>query len=131
MTGHQRRTLELITSDFLNVSNVSIKLVLTTDYWSHLVYRIHWLRARAQKNRWTEELSRTKHEMTWVTRFFMYQALQWDFRQISSGSSDNAGFQAYSAQKVDMWNEFGRVADAKFAIANKNYVQCWKPSQIL
>jgi len=69
--------------------------------------------------------------MVWVTRFFMHQALKWDRRWLTNKSLAKPGYDAYCSQQVEMWNEFGQVADAKFGIPNSKYNPCWKPSQIL
>ncbi|KAF8962368.1 hypothetical protein BDZ97DRAFT_1759410 [Flammula alnicola] len=40
-------------------------------------YRVNWLRARAQNNRWAEELNLTKHEMQWTVRWYVHMAEKW------------------------------------------------------
>ncbi|KAH9477050.1 hypothetical protein JR316_0010966 [Psilocybe cubensis] len=42
-----------------------------------LIFRLNWLRARAQRNRWQEELALTKKEMEWTVRFYVYMAKTW------------------------------------------------------
>ena len=49
--------------------------VLNSD--ESLVYRVNWLRARAQRNRWMEELPRTQREMMWTTLYFMHHRNLW------------------------------------------------------
>ena len=49
-------------------------------YFSFLlspVYRVNWMRARAQRNRWDEELMKTEKEMLWVTLYFMHHRDLW------------------------------------------------------
>lgn len=49
-------------------------------YFSFLllpVYHVNWMRARAQKNRWDEELMKTEKEMLWVTLYFMHHRDLW------------------------------------------------------
>ncbi|KAI9431446.1 hypothetical protein BJY52DRAFT_1131837 [Lactarius psammicola] len=39
----------------------------------HAIYRVHWLRAKAQKMRWIEELQCLQVEMGSAVRFFRHQ----------------------------------------------------------
>jgi hypothetical protein len=86
------------------------------------VYRLHWLRARAQANRWTEELKLTHHEMSWTVRFYMYMAKKWEFRRSLRNSN---GHHAYAGKQIVMWNELGRVADSLFQENNPTYSSIW------
>jgi hypothetical protein len=88
-----------------------------------LVYRLHWLRARAQANRWTEELNLTKHEMEWTVRFYMYMARKWKHRR--DVLSPSRGHHAYAEQQIDMWNELGRVGENLFRSVNREYLPVW------
>ena len=42
------------------------------------VYRVHWLKAKAQKDRWAEEVTLLTNEMDWVSTFFRMQASMWN-----------------------------------------------------
>jgi hypothetical protein len=44
------------------------------------VYRVNWLRAKAQFNRWEEETKMVKNEMTWTTLWFENQRKRWQDR---------------------------------------------------
>lgn len=87
------------------------------------------MRARAQKNRWEEELPRTEKEMEWSTRYFMHQRDTWyarllDLRLHQEGAS---GYAAYCEEMIFRWEEFGRLADAQYRIANPDFPPIWKP----
>jgi hypothetical protein len=45
------------------------------------VYRVHWLRAKAQKARWIEELQCLQIEMESAVRFFQHQGQFWKEKQ--------------------------------------------------
>ncbi|KAF8262212.1 hypothetical protein EI94DRAFT_1603313 [Lactarius quietus] len=45
--------------------------------WMEDFYRVHWLRAKAQKMRWIEELQCLQVEMESAVRFFRHQAQFW------------------------------------------------------
>src|SRR6202011_939983 len=42
-----------------------------------LVYRVHWLKAKARRDRWAEEKTILLNEMEWVLAFFRTQAKRW------------------------------------------------------
>ncbi|KAG1851428.1 hypothetical protein DFJ58DRAFT_638866, partial [Suillus subalutaceus] len=41
------------------------------------VYRVHWLRAKAMRDRWAEEMLLVKHKMDWTCDFFLHKAENW------------------------------------------------------
>jgi hypothetical protein len=41
------------------------------------VQRVHWLRARAQKARWQEEVTLLGYEMQWTVRYYMHMSERW------------------------------------------------------
>jgi len=88
---------------------------------SCVVYRVHWLKGRAQKQRWEEELQITKNEMEWVTRFFFFKGREWN-RWLESCQSPSASHIAYAKRQMDMWDELGRQAYAEFLKAYQGLV---------
>ncbi|KAF9521380.1 hypothetical protein CPB83DRAFT_751286, partial [Crepidotus variabilis] len=69
------------------------------------VYRLHWLRARAQRDRWAEELENTEHEMTRTVLFFIHQAAVWKKYRAVAEQNQSGGEVAYCEQQIHMWNE--------------------------
>ena len=94
-----------------------------------LVYRVNWLWARAQRNRWQEELPRTQREMIWTTLYFIHQRDMWQSRLQSSRSvvRRKEGFMAYCEKKIYIWEEMARIADIQFQEADTDYCPVWKP----
>ncbi|KAG1908948.1 uncharacterized protein F5891DRAFT_1180522 [Suillus fuscotomentosus] len=45
--------------------------------WLDEFYRVHWLRAKALKDCWAEEILLVQHEMDWTCNFFCYKAEEW------------------------------------------------------
>ena len=88
------------------------------------VYRIHWLCARAQSNRWSEELNLMEHEMEWTVRFYMYMAKLWASRR--DANAGDPRLRAYAEQLMDMWNELGRIVDQLFFSQNFSYHSIWQ-----
>jgi hypothetical protein len=87
------------------------------------------MRARAQKNRWEEELPRTEKEMIWTTLFFMHQRDAWYGRllDIRGETADSPGHRAYCEQMIFQWEEFSRIADFQFVHSNKDFPGIWRP----
>lgn len=52
--------------------------VVRKSFKSHTsVYRIHWLKAKARRDRWEEEEKLIPEEMGWTVNFFRGQAAWW------------------------------------------------------
>jgi hypothetical protein len=99
-----------------NVSNLlDIRLLLTCPE----VQRVHWIRARAQKSRWEEELLLVKYEMEWTTRSFVHKAREWQDR--FEQPDVDPGPKAYAARQSSQWRRIAYDADRLFRSANVNY----------
>ena len=89
-----------------------------------LVFRVHWLRARAQRNRWAEEIILVKHEMQWTLNFYMHMAQTWQNRRdidqpaCDTGSQRYRGRRAYAERQMAMWNSLSKVSEAAFRKLN-------------
>lgn len=90
-----------------------------------LVYRLNWLRARAQKNRWSEELNLTRHEMQWTVRWYVHMAAKWRVRRDAVDDLWR-GHRAYAEKQIGMWNELGRVSEIIFSMANSEHKSVWQ-----
>ena len=86
----------------------------------HTVQRVHWFRARGQKNRWNEEYILVGYEMNWVVRYFLSRAKIWEARQ--TGSNVTAGAAAYAARQYARWFGVAAAADRKFKSINPNHI---------
>ena len=53
-----------------------------TLLFCYLVQGVHWLCARAQRSRWSEELILVGYEMMWTARYFWNQADLWRSRVV-------------------------------------------------
>jgi len=85
--------------------------------------------ARAQKNRWEEELARTEREMEWSTRYFMNKRDAWYSRLIHlrRQPDETAGHAAYCEEMIFRFEEFTRLADTQYRMANTDFPPTWKP----
>ncbi len=83
------------------------------------VFRVHWLRARAQRGRWAEELVLVKNEMKWTVNFYMYMAQTWQQRRDSFGAAPSTdritrGCRAFAERQLSIWNNLGEVSERAF-----------------
>jgi hypothetical protein len=78
------------------------------------VERVHWLRARAQMKRWTEEFTLVQYEMRWTVQYFKHKAQVW-LRHAERGSSTvHAGVIAYAYRQAATWRSLATLADDTF-----------------
>lgn len=89
--------------------------------YSDPVNRVHWIRARAQKHRWKEELTLTGYEMQWTVRYYLHQAEIWTDREIRTEHSGDSGAMAYARRQSVRWTEAARAANIRFKSINSTY----------
>jgi hypothetical protein len=78
------------------------------------VYRVHWLRAKAQKMRWVEELQCLQVEMDSAVRFFRHQGQVWHEKEEVTDSESQPGHAAWAARQSEMWYSMATQAESKF-----------------
>ncbi|KAG1760006.1 hypothetical protein EV702DRAFT_985839, partial [Suillus placidus] len=78
------------------------------------VYRVHWLRAKALRDRWREELILVKLEMDWTHNFFLWKATQWGDRMQESLDKRLPGHACYSGRQSQMYSLLAQDAQAAF-----------------
>lgn len=85
-----------------------------------LVKRVHWLRARAQMQRWAEQFTLVGYEMQWTVRYFQNRCKFW-----AQGYLDDCvapGGKAYCHRQFAFWSSLESMADLTFGKVNKiNY----------
>lgn len=87
-----------------------------------LVQRVHWLRGRAQKLRWEEEVILVGYEMQWTVRFFVHKQEVWERRRVMANGNQATGPAAYAARKAAMWGWMAQDANHSFIRANSGYI---------
>lgn len=100
------------------------------------VRRVHWLRARAQKMRWQEEVTLTGYEMQWTVRYFQHMSHKWELPSNSFGIGPSSGASssgpnvavtlsdgaiAYWKRKQAVWEDLMKKADNIFRKCNPAY----------
>ena len=76
-----------------------------------LVYRVNWLRAKARKERWEEEMELVKMEMEWTINSFEYKERLW--KGIAEGA-EREGHRAYGWKQSWMWGRRAKIVAATF-----------------
>ena len=68
-----------------------------------LVERVHWLRAKAQFERWLEEQDSIHNEAHWAPAFFQSKAETWRQRMVSASKGSLKGHEAYASYQMGAW----------------------------
>ncbi|KDQ49396.1 hypothetical protein JAAARDRAFT_143485, partial [Jaapia argillacea MUCL 33604] len=76
--------------------------------------RLHWLRAKAMRNHWQEELTLIMHEMTWASAYFAHRSREWDSRARDPSQSLSSGHKCYAMWQAEMWKMFATTAINEF-----------------
>ncbi|KAG1722548.1 uncharacterized protein EDB91DRAFT_1088099 [Suillus paluster] len=80
-------------------------------------YRVHWLRAKALRDRWEEEMLLVQHEMNWTCNFFLHKAEQWILLATISKAANKVGHLAYAAQQCKMYQRLYEDSRDAFEVA--------------
>jgi hypothetical protein len=80
----------------------------------HGVFRVHWLRAKAQQMRWIEELQCLQVEMESAVRYFKHQERVWKVRGEIVYPESQPGHAAWAAKQSEMWRSMAIHAHSTF-----------------
>jgi hypothetical protein len=85
-----------------------------------IVKRVHWLRARALKNRWHEEQVLVTYEMQWTVRYFINKSETWQqgFRSVDASLVGRI----YARRQQVAWNRRAVIADTIFRRTTNLYM---------
>ncbi|KAH9009792.1 hypothetical protein EDB85DRAFT_2162272 [Lactarius pseudohatsudake] len=76
--------------------------------WMDDFERVHWLRARAQFERWSEEQHSIHNEAKWIPAYFHAKAETWKKLMITATQDSLKGHQAYASYQMHAWEELSR-----------------------
>ncbi|PCH39875.1 hypothetical protein WOLCODRAFT_67047, partial [Wolfiporia cocos MD-104 SS10] len=79
--------------------------------WMEELHHVNWLKTKAQKDRWQEELEIVLAEMQWVVRYFERKAYNWE--GLTERSSELGG-KAYCLRQHAMWSNLAHSAPGQF-----------------
>ncbi|KAI6018871.1 hypothetical protein EDC04DRAFT_2607677 [Pisolithus marmoratus] len=74
-------------------------------------YQINWLKARARRDRWKEEVLLVRHEMLWTSLWFKHHKNIWEKRALQS---TKPGKEAYANKQIGLWSDFDKKARLMF-----------------
>ncbi len=78
----------------------------------NVVERVHWLRAKAQFQRWLEEQRSIHNEAEWVPAYFQARSEMWRKLMISAAERSLKGHEAYASAQVCAWEELSSSSKA-------------------
>ncbi|KAH9172243.1 hypothetical protein EDB89DRAFT_1906356 [Lactarius sanguifluus] len=76
--------------------------------WMGDFERVHWLHARAQFERWSEEQQSIHNEAKWIPAYFHAKAETWKKLMITATQDSLKGHQAYASYQMHAWEELSR-----------------------
>lgn len=96
---------------------------LISPFFLNTVKRVHWLRARAQYQRWREECILVGYEMQWTVRYFLNKSSLWKPSALPDADPEFAtpGAAAYANRQATMWHRLALIADKSFKYYNVHY----------
>ena len=85
---------------------------LTNEIYT--VYQVHWLKAKAQRDHWVEEVKILHHEMEFYVNFMNHQEEQWEDEtaEATHKGQTGSGLHCYTLRQRDVvqaWQEFNNV----------------------
>jgi len=84
------------------------------------VKRVHWLRARAPKGRWHEEVILVTYEMQWTVRYFLHKSNKWE--EGAHRPNVSPGAKAYALWQGKMWRTLANVTNMAFKGTKSQYM---------
>ncbi|KAG1906159.1 uncharacterized protein F5891DRAFT_1125607 [Suillus fuscotomentosus] len=78
------------------------------------IYRVHWLRAKALKDRWVEEILLAQHEMDWTCNFFRYKAEEWKHLGVVAKEAKKEAHMAYAGRQGKIYESLLEEAKRAF-----------------
>jgi hypothetical protein len=74
------------------------------------VERVHWLRAKAQFERWLEEQDSIHNKAQWIPAYFHAKANTWKNLMVTSQQHSLIGHQSYASYQMHAWEELSQCS---------------------
>ena len=74
--------------------------------------RVNWLRAKARRDCWAEELQLVKNEMEWTVRGLKTKAAEWE--KLKRCCENERGLRQYAAKQQGIWLDMAKKAENTF-----------------
>lgn len=97
--------------------NVRLSVLASENPTNKLaVYRVHWLKAKSQRDRWSEERKLLRHEMDFTVNFMANTADDWEVRASQAGADrgNGHGLCCYAFRQANMWRRMATQARQEF-----------------
>lgn len=85
------------------MTECTYRAFIGTSAQVRIVYRVHWLRARARHERWKEEWDVTSHEMGWTVNFLAHKASMWKRWAHKAHRDGRPGHECYAKRQEAFW----------------------------
>ena len=95
------------------------------------VDRVHWLRAKAQFERWLEEQDSIHNEAHWVAAYFHYKADTWRKLMLVAADASLTGHAAYASYQMHAWEELSQSSAKALSPITSTPLKHYKTESIL
>ena len=96
-----------------------------------LVERVHWLRAKAQFERWMKEQDSIHNEAKWIPAYFHAKAESWRELMHMSAKGSLKGHQAYASYQMHAWEELSQSSAHALSTITTSPVKHYQVEAIL
>ncbi|KAI5997598.1 hypothetical protein EDD15DRAFT_2364364 [Pisolithus albus] len=93
---------------------MDIPRTTSSKNWLTEFYRIHWLRAKAVKDRWEEEEDLLVSEFHWTMNFFKFRAKKWNKKCVSFKAAGLHGAACYAARQKAVYDRLAEQGASKW-----------------
>ncbi|KAI5986726.1 hypothetical protein EDC04DRAFT_2589594 [Pisolithus marmoratus] len=93
----------------------------TSKCWLTEFYQIHWLQAKACKDRWAEEEELLNMEFQWVINFFKYHTRKWNDQYLAYHAVGMCSAACYAAWQQVVYDQLSEQGESKWQAINEDY----------
>jgi hypothetical protein len=102
----------IVVSDYIHMKSDSDTDMLILN----AVERVHWLRAKAQFERWMEEQSSIYNEADWVPAYFHARSEVWRKVMKTAMEMSLKGHTAYASAQMHAWEELSQSSRVALSV---------------
>jgi len=95
------------------------------------VERVHWLRAKAQFERWLEEQRSIHNEAEWVPAYFQARSEIWRKLMISAEEGSLKGHKAYASAQAHAWDKLSKSSKVALSSVTDSQLKMYAIESIL
>ena len=115
---------------------VSDHTYLIANSYAHIlifdtVERVHWLRAKAQFERWLEEQKSIHNEAHWIPAYFQARSQMWKRLVVTAAKESLKGHEAYASAQEQAWDELSKSSKAALSLITDASLRTYEIESIL